>query len=58
MVQCVSSPRSAFLNTGAAINLIKLETYKELSAISNKYLNPLPLDLNIRGMSFLLSKFS
>ena len=58
MIQCLTRHRSAFLDTGAVINLIKLETYKELSAISNKYLNPLPLDLNIRGMSFLLSKFS
>lgn len=50
-VECLSTPPSAFLDTGAAINLIKLETFKELFAISSESLIAFPPDLNIHGIS-------
>lgn len=50
-VKCLSTPYTAFLGTDAAINLIKLETFKALSAIIRSFIFTLPPDLNIHRNS-------
>lgn len=50
-VKYLLTPRTAFLNTAAAINLIKLKTFKELSVISSNSVIALPLNLDIHGIS-------
>ena len=49
-VKCLSTPRTAFLDIGTAINLIKLETLKNVSVLCSDCIIALHPDHNIHGI--------
>lgn len=49
-VSCHSVPFSAFFDSGAAINIVKLDIFRSLSSFCDD-LNVLPPDVNLRGFS-------